>query len=90
MVAARVGYMGNITSNAHLVTGGGRHRTRLAGGSLSRDVKRVYADRGFQRRLVDASPEIASLVRLYEVSVEVNRFQMEELCSCPSWDPLLG
>jgi len=83
MISARVAYMSNLTKNAHLSHEGGQHTTS-SGRSL--EVKKTYADPKFQRRLLDASPEIAALLRLYEVSVEVNRFQLKELSSCPSWN----
>jgi len=85
MVSARVAYMGNLTRNMNLASVGGKHSTKGR-----RGVKKVFADPHFQRRLIDASPEFAALLKLYEVSVEVNRFQLKELSSCPSWDPLEG
>jgi len=80
MVSARVTYMVNLTQNAHLAGEGGKHST-----SKSHEVKESYADLSFQKRLINASPEIRTLVRLYKVSVEVNRFQKEEYIRCSTF-----
>jgi len=59
-------------------------------GNRSRDsaeklrCKSYYSDPSFQEKLISNSPAIAALVRLYQVGLEVNRFQMQELESCPS------
>ena len=80
MISARVAYMANLTQNAHLIARGGKHK---AGGL---EVKKKYANLSFQKQLINASPEIAALERLYKVSVEVNQFQLKELQTCPSWN----
>ena len=72
--------MVNLTQNAHLIKGG-KHDTKDHVG-----VKMTYADPKFQQQVIHASPEIAALVKLYEVAVEVNQFQLKELSSCPSWN----
>ena len=55
-----------------------------------RGVEAVFGDGAWRRRVVERSPEVAALVRVYEVGVEVNRFQLGELGGCPGWDPLDG
>lgn len=42
----------------------------------------TFSNSSFQERLLAASPEVAVLQRLYNVAVEVNRFQLIELESC--------
>jgi hypothetical protein len=46
--------------------------------------KEKFADASFQARLKEKSPIVAALDRLYQVGVQVNRFQLEELQSCPT------
>jgi len=84
MVSARVAYMANLTQNANLIAGGGRHK---AGGSR---IKKQFSDISFQKQLINASPEIAALERLFKVSIEVNQFQLKELQTCPSWNSKEG
>jgi len=78
MVSVRVAYMKNVTRNAHLRQEGGDHRTEW------HQAKETYKDPAFQRLLLNASPEIAALERLYKIALEVNRFQLKELRDCPS------
>ena len=45
--------------------------------------KALYKDPLFQQKVMDKSPAVAALVRLYKVAVEVNEFQAKELAQCP-------
>lgn len=44
--------------------------------------RQVYHDPDFQQRVMQKSPLIATLYRLYQIAVEVNAFQYEELKQC--------
>ena len=77
MVSARVDYM-NTSLNMHVKTS--RHGT-----GKSKETSRCkarFGDPAFQQELMTVSPEIAALNRLYNVAVEVNRFQLRELQDC--------
>ena len=77
MVTRRVFYM-NTSLNPHVQ--GKKHGT----GDLeeAQRCKTVYQQEDFQRNMMELSPEVAALVRLYHVAVEVNAFQREELSQC--------
>lgn len=77
MVTKRVFYMDTslnptVEGKRH-ASGKGKEPTRC------RDI---FNDPAFQQQLVDRSPEIAALYRLYQVAVEVNAFQEKELQQC--------
>ena len=76
MIHARVDYM-DMHLNTTNITDDGNHKSRR-----SKDCYARFNDAKFQLDLIDASPELASLTRLYEIGVNVNRFQMEELEQC--------
>jgi hypothetical protein len=80
MVNARVQYM---DTNLNLHVAGGEHSTTAKGESLR--CKERYKNPAFQRKLLEASPELRALHRLYQVGLEVNKFQKEELQQCESW-----
>jgi len=42
----------------------------------------IYKENDFRQRIIERSPEIAAMMRLYELGVEVNKFQTEELEQC--------
>jgi hypothetical protein len=44
--------------------------------------RQVYQDAEFQAQLMQASPEVAALHRLYQIGVQVNDFQRRELQQC--------
>jgi hypothetical protein len=46
---------------------------------------RVFQNEKFQQQFKEKLPILASLERLYQVGVEVNRFQQEELRQCHGW-----
>ena len=77
MITARVGYM-NTSLNPHVT--GGLHST-----SKQEEYQRcstLYKKPAFQKRLLAACPELAALMRLYEVAIQVNRHQMAEMQTC--------
>ena len=80
MLTARVQYM---NSSLNMNVRGARHSTR---NKESNDCKRRFEDPDFQAKLLELSPELRALNRLYEVAKEVNRFQLQELreCSAPN------
>lgn len=81
MVSRRVSYMNTalnpkVKGSSHS-SGNGEEMIRC---------KAVYEDETFQNRLMQLSPAIAAINRLYQVAVEVNAFQKQELDQC-SWHP---
>jgi len=44
--------------------------------------QQVFSDPTFQAQLLEQSPAVAALQRLYQVAVEVNEFQQKELLQC--------
>lgn len=80
MVNARVQYM-DTTLNTDVA--GGEHSTKQSG--EAERCKKRFKDPEFQQQLLEASPELRALNRLYHVGIEVNRFQKEELQQCSSW-----
>ena len=57
---------------------GFRHRTN---NHLKKNCEQ-FQNPTFRNKLKAASPAISAISRLYEVAVEVNRFQIEELSKC--------
>lgn len=77
MITARVGYM-NTSLNQDVK--GGKHST-----SKLEEYKRcseVYKQPNFQAKLLEAIPELAALLRLYQVGLLVNRHQIQEMQTC--------
>jgi len=75
MIDARVDYM-----DMHLNTdlyGDGDHQSRK-----DQRCEERFKDEQFKQELVAASPELQALVRLYEIGLKVNQFQMQELEQC--------
>jgi len=78
MVHARVEYM-DLKANAQLFVKA-THKSRI---TKDRELcVEQYNGTEFQARMLEASPEIAALVRLYKVGVEVNKHHMEEIQRC--------
>ena len=75
MIHARVDYM-----DMHLITNVTDDGTHKSNADLHCSAR--FKDPQFQQVLIAASPELASLMRLYEIGVEVNRFQRQELQQC--------
>ena len=78
MISARVDYM-NLSS-INVRTDGRNHSTKEIRGSER--CKKKFRETSFQTRLIAASPQVAALHRLYQMAVEVNRFQRNELQTC--------
>ena len=79
MLGARVQYI-DTSLNPHVK--GHRHSTgRNAEISHCRDR---FQDPSFRTKLLNMSPELRVISRLYEVAKEVNQFQLQELRECSS------
>jgi len=77
MVTHRVAYM-NTSLNPEV-----EGKTHSTGNNPEMERCRTkYKDPDFQARLMEKSPEIAALERLYNIAVEVNEFQTKELAEC--------
>jgi hypothetical protein len=79
MVTKRVQYA-NMSLNPHVK--GAAHST--GNKAEQQRCKARFSNSTFQELLKQKSPILAALDRLYKVGVEVNRFQLEELQSCPT------
>jgi hypothetical protein len=77
MITARVSYM-NMSLNPHVQ--GDTHSTGNT--AEIRRCKKVYQNSVFQEELLKRSPELAALQRVYNVGVEVNQAQKNELQQC--------
>lgn len=77
MVSKRVKYVDmSLNPKVH----GSTHSTKNFVDKIRCDEK--FQEKEFQRKLINASPELAALVRLYDIGVEVNKFHKEELETC--------
>jgi len=76
MVTTRVGYI-DLSLNRDVV--GKRHATNK---ETTKECKDLYRNNTFQVKIMEASPALKALVEVYNVGVEVNRFQMKELSQC--------
>lgn len=77
MVSTRVGYL-DMRRNPHV-----RGKLHASGGDEEKiRCNKAYRDPSFQSSLKELVPFVAVLEHLYEVAVEVNRFQLEELRTC--------
>jgi hypothetical protein len=79
MVSARVGYI-DTSLNPHVQ--GARHKSNT--NKALAKCKDKFANPKQRQWMRNNSPEVAALWRLYQVAIEVNRFQLEELRSCSS------
>jgi len=79
MIHSRVDYI-DTTINLNKVDEEGDHSTASRG--ESKRCKDKYQNEDFQAQFMAAAPEVAALVRLYKVAVEVNQFQALELDQC--------
>jgi len=75
MIRQRVAYMGNLTTNADVVHMGRRYPEYD-------HCHEVYHQRPRFRQRLLKTPEIAAMMRLWKVAIEVNAFQQEELTKC--------
>jgi len=79
MLTARVHY---IDTSLNSNVSGSKHSTgSFEGIQYCRDR---FQDPNFQTQLLELSPELRALHRLYQVAKEVNRFQLQELRECSS------
>ena len=79
MLTARVQYI-DTTLNSNVT--GSKHST---GQSKENEYCRTrFREPDFQAKLLELSPELRALHRLYQVAKEVNRFQLAELRECSS------
>ena len=77
MISRRVHYL-DLSLNPSV-----KGETHISGGG--EEVKRcdqVFNDQSFRDKVMEESPEIAALARLYQVGLEVNTFQRRELDQC--------
>jgi len=77
MIHARVDYMDMHLNYTQNMTDDGSHQSKK-----DRHCAARFQDPKFQQELLAASPELAALKRLYEIGMEVNRFQVQELMQC--------
>jgi hypothetical protein len=77
MITARVAYL-DTSLNAEVE---GKSHPSPKGIRYQR-CQDLYSNPSFQLELLKASPELAALLRVYQVGKEVNRQQLEELRSC--------
>lgn len=85
MMTTRIQYV-NMSLNRHVH--GDRHSASIWNIKEYTRCSKLYSkNETFRQTLRDASPFLAALERLYNVGVEVNRFQQKELQQCRS-DPI--
>lgn len=82
MVTTRVGFI-DLSLNP---TVRGKSHTTSRGTPLM--CKELYRNETFRMKLIEASPTLEALYRVFNVGVEVNRFQMKELSQCTVGDQL--
>lgn len=75
MITARVDYM-DMDLNPHVT--GDSHST----GRLGEECKEIYKNETFRELFMASCPALAALERLYQVALEVNAFQQNELRQC--------
>ena len=71
-----------IDMSLNPTTEGKRHGS--GGSAINARCDAFFQDPALQKRVMAKGPELATLVRLYEVGVQVNQFQKEELAQCSS------
>jgi hypothetical protein len=81
MVSTRIGYM-DMSLNPHVV--GEVHQSADLNHTLNgpRRCKAIFETAKFQEKVRQEFPAVRILERVYNVAVEVNRFQREELNQC--------
>lgn len=80
MVTTRIHYV-NMSQNLHVK--GELHATKSTTPAYIR-CTRAFQNKTFQEQFKEKLPILGTLERLYQVGVEVNRFQKEELRQCSS------
>jgi hypothetical protein len=80
MVASRVQYMSKMASPSPLLEHDQDRRHSTEGGKEQQRCKALYQKNvTFQNELMNRSPALAALHRLFHIGVQVNRFQIQEL-----------
>ncbi|KAG7344400.1 hypothetical protein IV203_022408 [Nitzschia inconspicua] len=79
MVSARIGYL-NLRNNPHVV--GGDHQSVGLHKEEMKRCRALYLTADFQEKVKRQYPELKLMERIFEVAVEVNRFQKQELNQC--------
>ena len=78
MLSKRVTYID--TSIKHKIEKLYRHETSK--GEEKQKCIDIYQQPQFQKQMIDESPALAAIVRLYDVALRVNEFQKQELSQC--------
>ncbi|KAL7577470.1 hypothetical protein ACA910_004751 [Epithemia clementina (nom. ined.)] len=83
MIAWRVDYMKRISTST-MSASNKTEKTAQGHSTKGKDsaCKQKLQDPEFQQALIQASPEVAGLVHLFQVAVQVNQFQYQELTPC--------
>jgi hypothetical protein len=76
------GYV-NMSRNPHVT--GARHSTESS--DEKQRCKDLYSNTTFQEYIMQRSPLVRVMQRLYNVGVEVNRHQLKDLSSCDTENP---
>ena len=79
MVARRVQYLPRMTDSHESLQDDVSQRH--ASGATP-ECKQLYDNEAFRREMIEASPAVAILVRLYRTALRVNAFQKQELETC--------
>lgn len=80
MVSRRVHYLPTLATSERLL-GKTVVRQRHASGA-SEACQQVYREANFRKQMIQASPAIAALYRLYQTALRVNAFQKQESETC--------
>ncbi|KAL3913967.1 MAG: hypothetical protein SGILL_006284 [Bacillariaceae sp.] len=79
MVSSRIGYL-DMTRNPHVH--GKKHKSAGADKDEEERCKALFNTPEFQEEAKQAVPEMKLVEQLFNIGVEVNRFQQEELSQC--------
>ena len=92
LLAQRIDYLDTIVQppvlrrahNSSVSSDDVGHSTAKIHSTVGREqaCKQRFRDSSFQQAVLQASPEVAALVHLYKVAVQVNQFQQAELEAC--------
>ena len=85
MVGKRVAYLGNMMHQNNASSGSMKtHSSRTKRNAVEvEQCTRAFADPAVRERLKKKHPELGALVRLYDVALEVEQHQFDELSACP-------
>lgn len=79
MVTARIGYL-DMKNNKHVV--GGEHQSVGLNEEEMKRCKALYLTTKFQEEAKQKHPELQLVERIFQVAMEVNQFQQQELNQC--------